>query len=118
MDNYFIKITGKVNVPEMISIGHNYELLLKGSVTDEKKEDAENGYYEYTATFRPITGEAKILGKTLKFKDVRSRSTQLRSVLYKIWEGSEDPRESDTAYEDTMRYILAHAEELYLKAQQ
>ncbi len=117
MDNYFIKIIGKVNVPEMISIGHNYELLLKGSVTDEKKEDAENGYYEYTATFRPITGQVKTeLGKTIKLKDSRSRSTQIRSVLYRLWEAQGDTRDSDIAYDDTMRYVLAHLEEIYLKA--
>lgn len=117
MENYFIRLTGKVNIPKKVSIGHNFKLELQGSVTDERRSDLENGDFEVTSTFRPITCEIKTdLGETIKGKDTRSRSQQIRSYLYRIWESNNDPRGHEEAYDQTMKYILGNIEEIYNRA--
>lgn len=117
MDNYFIKINGKINIPEIVKIGHNYDITLQGSVTDERKLDNEDGTFSYVSTFRPITGTIGLpTGKTIKLRDTRSRSSQLRARVHNIWRSTDDPRMEDEAYDRFMVYIMQNADELFEKS--
>lgn len=117
MDNFFLKLTGKVNVPKNFEIGHNYRVVLDGSVTNEQKSDNEDGTFTYTATFEPIIAEIKKdHGEMVRSKDRRSWSTKIRHMLYRIWEANDDPRPHEQAYEDTMKYVVMVLDDLYDKA--
>lgn len=117
-ETFFVKLTGKLNIPEKLPIGHNIRLSLDGSVTTEVREDNENGTFNIISKFIPITGEiVKDHGPVIKMKDTRSRSSQLRARLYRIWEATqEDSADCELSYERAMKYILTHAEELYEKS--
>jgi hypothetical protein len=88
-ENYFIKISGKANVPEKIEIGHNYHLEIDASVTSESKIDNENGEFDIISKVEPITITIqKDNGPVSKAKDTRKNSVKFRNYLYKLW--SED----------------------------
>lgn len=113
-ETYFVQLRGKVNIPKKVSIGHNFKLELQGSVTDERRSDLENGDFEVTSTFRPITCEIKTdLGETIKGKDTRSRSQQLRAIMYRKWEMNDDFRGHEEQYEAAMRWCIANADYIY-----
>jgi hypothetical protein len=117
-ETYYLKLTGKVNVPNKVEIGHNYKITIDGSVTEEKREDNEDGTFSITSTFRPILAEIqKDHGEIVKSKDVRKRSQQIRAFLYRMWEADAgDSRGHEEAYDQTMKYILANIDEIYEKA--
>ena len=111
-DTFYIKIQGKVNVPELLPIGHNYRLTADCSVVSEQKEDNDDGSMSITSKLVPITVEATTpLGKTIKGKDPRKLSQKLRACLYREWETNNSPIPSEDYYEDTMKWIIAN---LYL----
>ncbi len=116
-ETYYIKLTGKVNIPNELEIGHNFKVVLDGSVTSATRSDNEDGTFSLSYTFRPIIAEiTKDHGEMVKSKDARSRSTQLRSVLYRIWESNEDKRPSDVMYDEVMKWIIKNADEINEKA--
>lgn len=116
-ETYFLKLTGKVNVPSKVEIGHNYRIVLDGSVTEERKEDNEDGTFNVVSTFRPIVAEiSKDHGPMVKSKDVRSWSKKIRDRIYRTWEANNDSRGSEEAYADFMKYVNANLEEFYEKS--
>jgi hypothetical protein len=44
MENYYVKIQGKANIPSALSIGHNYRLTADCSITSESKSDNEESF--------------------------------------------------------------------------
>jgi hypothetical protein len=88
--NYFLKISGKVNIPCPMAIGHNYKLVADCSVVNEMKCDNENGEFDIIYKLVPITAEiSKDNGETIKAKDPRRNSEKLRKYLWKVWSDSE-----------------------------
>lgn len=80
-DTYLLKVNGKAESPERIKVGHNYRLMLEGSVVSESMTDNNDGSYTYTGTFKPVRMEAaQDNGETLKLKDTRSRSQPVTAV--------------------------------------
>ncbi len=115
---YYLKLTGKVNIPKKLEISHNYAVLLQGSVTDTKTSDNENGSFDVTSTFRPVTCDIKTdLGEMIKAKDPRGWSAKIRARVYKTWEANSDPRSAEEAYESFMKQVNFELEELYEKSQ-
>lgn len=117
-DTYYLKLTGKVNVPEMLTIGHNYRVLLDGEVTNETKETNQDGTFSYVSKFEPVIAEVqKDFGKSIKSKVAGSRSKQVKNIVFKLWEASnDDSRTADEAYEETMKHILFNLGDLYEEA--
>jgi len=86
MENFFLKITGKVNIPERVSIGHNYKLVADCSITSETKIDNDNGEFDVVFKVEPITAEiSQDNGAVIKAKDPRKQSVKFRNYLYKLW---------------------------------
>jgi len=84
---YYIKISGKVNVPAKVDIGHNYKLVADCSVVSEQKSDLENGEFSITSKMIPITAEiTKDNGETIKAADTRRVSQKIRNMLWKEWD--------------------------------
>lgn len=86
INSHVLQMTGKCELPEPVSIGHNYTVTLKGSVTSQRESDNDDGTHNMTYTFKPVTGEVLTEdGASLKLKDNRSNSQLMRALLYKIW---------------------------------
>ncbi len=86
INSHILKFQGKAELPQEVSIGHNYHVSAEGSVTSVSETDNEDGTHNRTYTFKPVRIELLTdKGEMLKLKDPRSNSTLLRSLLYKKW---------------------------------
>jgi len=85
-ETYYVKIVGKANVPNPVPIGHNYKITIDASVTQEQKDDNEDGTFNITYKAEPITMEITAdNGKITKAKDTRRKSQLMRSLMMKKW---------------------------------
>jgi len=97
---YYLKITGKVNIPTELAIGHNYKLTADCSIVSEQKSDLDNGEYSVTYKMIPITVEVvKDNGDTVKAKDPRRNSEKFRNRLWKLWDSEGIIQDFDLIYE-------------------
>lgn len=107
MDNYALKLSGKAELPEAITIGHNFRIICEGSIVSETIEDNDDGTKTHYYKFKPVIVETiDEKGTRLHAKDTRSRSQQLRSLLWKIWRETNEPIEFEQFYEDRMLEII------------
>lgn len=108
-ETYFIKIVGKVNVPSKIDIGHNYKVMMDCSVTQEQKEDNEDGTFNVVSKVVPITAEiTKDNGATIKAKDPRKNSTKIRNLLHWKWQHSNITEDFESYYTRYTNWSLAN----------
>jgi hypothetical protein len=115
MDNntYYIKLSGKANIPLPLSIGHNFTVVSDMSITGENKTDNEDGTFSITWKAEPVTCEiAKSNGEKIKAKDTRSESTLTRSLIWKRWVNSASPYEFDTLYKQCQNVIRSHIDNI------
>lgn len=83
-ETYYVKIAGKVNIPNSLAIGHNYKLTSDCSIVSEQRSDNEDGTFSVTYKMVPITVSIeKDNGKTTKAKDPRKNSVKMRLYLLK-----------------------------------
>lgn len=107
-DTFYIKIQGKVNVPELLPIGHNYHLIADCSVVSEQKEDNEDGSMSITSKLVPITAEIqKDNGKTIKAKDPRRNSQKMRNYLFKEYHNEGYVEDFDRVYDAFTLEVMA-----------
>lgn len=100
MENYFIKILGKANVPERVDIGHNYKLTADCSVTQEQKVDNHDGSYDIIFKVEPVTIEIqRDNGEIIKAKDPRKNSQKIRNYLFKIYSDEGYIEDFDKVYD-------------------
>ena len=106
-DNYVLKLSGKAELPKRLEIGHNIHTTLEGSITSETISDNDDGSKTHYFTFKPIIVEALTeKGERIKAKDTRSRSQQLRSLLFRIWRENNEPKEFDSWYDEQMVNLI------------
>lgn len=106
MDSHVIKLSGKAELPEALEIGHNFRVKLEGSITAATKADNHDGTFTHYYKFEPVRVEVVTgLGKTLKGKDPRRRSVQMRSLLMKRWQ-EEGVGEFEPYYDRKMLEIM------------
>lgn len=106
-ETYYIKIVGKVNVPSKIEIGHNYALKMDCSVTQESKEDNEDGTFNVISKVVPITAEiVKSNGEIVKARDARKNSTKIRNLLHWKWQQSDNPTDFEEYYTKFTNLVL------------
>ena len=107
MDSHAIKLSGKAESPEPIEIGHNFRVELEGSIVSETVSDNDDGTKTHTYLFKPVIVEAVTAkGERIRAKDTRSRSQQLRSLLFKRWREVNDPIEFEDYYDKKMLEII------------
>ena len=107
MDSFVIKLSGKAELPESIEIGHNFRVELEGSIVSETIADNEDGTKTHYFTFKPIIVETITeKGKRMRAKDTRSRSVQMRSLLFKRWREQNIPQEFEEYYDVRMVEIM------------
>jgi len=116
METYYAKIQGKANIPQALSIGHNYKVVSDCSITSEAKEDNEDGTFNVTYKLEPITMEiCKDNGSVVKAKDPRKNSTKIRNLLYFKWKESNEAIEFDEYYTKFTNTVLLNMDALMAK---
>ena len=119
INDYVLKLGGKVSLLEPIDLGHNYKITISGSITEKTDKDNEDGTLSRYYKFEPITVEVlNELGKRIKSKDSRSKSKQLRACIYALWKNSSNSLGDEEFYDRVMDYIIYNSDSLAEKASQ
>lgn len=106
-ETYYLKISGKVNVPTKLEIGHNYKLVMDCSVTKEERSDNDDGTFSVVSKIEPITAEiTKDNGEVVKAKDTRKNSQKIRNLLHFKWQSMVDAIDFELLYDKVTGYIL------------
>lgn len=106
-DSHCIRLSGKAEIEKPLPIGHNYKVVLEGSITAETTSDNDDGSKTHTFLFKPVLVETiDPKGERLRAKDIRSRSQQLRSLLWRKWKDTNEPIEFETWYDKEMLRII------------
>ncbi len=107
-ETYYIKIQGKANIPNGLSIGHNYKLVADCSITSETKADNDNGTFDIVYKVEPITIEIqKDNGEIIKAKDPRRNSQKIRNYLYKHYHNEGVVEPFDDVYDAFTYEVMA-----------
>jgi len=113
MDEYQLKLNGRVNIPKPLEIGHNWHVSLAGSITKEERSDNNNGTYTVAYKFEPIQVEVLTpKGETIKAKDKRGMSKKLRGRIWAIWSESGSSLSEEEFYDEAMKKIINNCEQL------
>lgn len=112
-DNYYIKISGKAELPKAIEIGHNYDVALSGSIVSETISDNDDGSKTHAFTFKPIKVEVLTdKGEMIKAKDTRGFSQLFRSRVWSIWSKSNSTMTYDEYYDKLYQNMIRYADEV------
>ena len=86
MDDYVIKLQGKAELPQALKRGHNFRVLLEGSIINDDERDNDDGTATHIYTFKPVIVETITeMGERMRARDTRSISTRMRSRAYLWW---------------------------------
>lgn len=115
---YFVKINGKVNVPFVLAIGHNYKLEADCSVTQEQRDDNEAGGLDVTYKMVPLTATiTKDNGEIVRAKDPRKNSIRIRNTLWKeYFNDTGGAADFDRVYNEATWVILSMMPQIYREA--
>lgn len=106
MDTHYIRLSGKVNIPEPLEIGRDWHIAILGSIIGRNEDDNHDGSHSIIWKFEPLTIEIlKPTGQTIK-ADKRRQSQKLRMALLKKWETSNESVDFDDYYiNETNKFI-------------
>lgn len=114
INDYVLKLSGKVSILEPIEIGRNYKVEIDGTITNETLSDNQDGKFNLYYKFEPILAKIKKdNGEIIKAKDPRKNSQKLRNLLYAIWLNNNDSSVFEDFYDEFMTYVMLHADNLY-----
>ena len=117
MDTYFLKFHGKANIPSPLSIGHNFKVVADCSITQEQKDDNEDGTMSITYKAEPLTVEIGVNnGPTIKAKDPRKNSVKIRNMLWKQYFNEGGVEDFDRVYDEATWAILSMMPQIYREA--
>lgn len=107
MNTHYIKIQGKANIAETLSIGHNYRIESDCSITSESKVDNEDGSYSITWKAEPVTiTVTKENGEIIRAKDPRKNSQKIRNYLFKHYHNEGIVEDFDRLYDEFTMLVL------------
>ena len=107
INDYVLRLTGKVSLLEEISISHNYRIVIEGSITSDELKDNQDGTFNRVYRFEPVrVGVINAEGKTLKAKDARSHSRLFRSSLWNDWKTLPNDLSDTEFYEIVLNYCI------------
>lgn len=106
-------MSGKAELPSELSLGKNYKITIGGSITSQTDSDNQDGTLTRYYKFEPILVELiDEKGERIHARDVRSRSQQLRSLIWKNWRDNGENIEFDKYYDEVMLEIINSQYEL------
>src|SRR3990167_2206702 len=107
INDYIVKLTGKASILEKLELGKNYKIEIDASIVSTTDEDNEDGtlsrYYKVEPVLMKIV---KDNGLVIKSKDIRSRSKQLRSAIWREWQAGNVNEDFDSYYDRVMVNII------------
>ena len=109
INEYILRLTGKVSISEPLTIDTNYSLALHGSISAITEESNEDGSSNHIFKFQPL--KCEILtpeGKTIKAKDSRRLSQKLRARIFIEWKESSVSMDFDEYYNKRMGEIITN----------
>lgn len=117
INEYVLRLGGKVTLLEPVDLGHNYSIKVGGSITEKTDKDNEDGTINRYFKFEPVQVEIiSPLGKTIKSKDPRSKSKLLRACIYKHWKEFPNDMSDEDFYDTVLNYIISNSEKIAEKA--
>jgi len=116
-NTYYLKVSGKANIPTALSIGHNFKVTCDCSIVSEQKNDLENGEFSVTYRAVPLTIEIqKDNGPTVKAKDPRKNSQKIRNYLFKLYFDEGYVEEFDKVYDAFTQEVMFMSPQLLRQA--
>ena len=107
INEYILKLTGKATLPEALELGNSYKITIDGEITTATDSNNQDGTLNRIYRFEPILCEVlKDNGSTIKAKDIRKRSQQLRNGLWKKWKNENVEIDFETYYDRKMLSII------------
>ena len=111
INEYILKLTGKVNLPESLEMGHSYKVLIDGEITQVTDSNNQDGTINKSYKFEPLICEVqKDNGDTIKAKDPRKNSVKIRKVCYAIWATKQTDKTADEVYDKVTNIIIQNME--------
>lgn len=105
INDYIVKMSGKVSILEPILIDHNYTLKLDCAVVAENLKTNENGTFNIEYKIEPMRVELiDETGKSLKAKDPRTWSQKLRAMV--LFESRRENLDEQIEYDSFMLWII------------
>jgi hypothetical protein len=87
VNSYYLKLTGKCELPKELVMGENYSLALHGTITSTTDHDNHDGTLDRSFKFEPVKCEVlNELGEVIKAKDTRGEGQKTRAWAYRYWE--------------------------------
>ena len=112
-NDYFIKLTGKANIPCTMEIGRNYKVQLQGTVTSLTESDKDDGSHSIFYRFEPVIVEiVDDRGVAIRAKDTRRMSALLRAKLWKEWGKAQTNLDFGDWYEVAMQRMIQSSEDV------
>jgi hypothetical protein len=116
INEHILKLSGRANIPQGLFIGKAYKISIDGEVTSTTDSNNQDGTCNRVYKYEPITVEIKNeYGDTIKTKDVRKRSVQVRKTLWKFWMTSGTDMDFETFYDECMKRVILLAPEISKK---
>lgn len=110
VNDYILKLTGKASLLQELELGNSYKVSIDGEVTTVTDSNNQDGTVNRIYKFEPILVTLeKDNGETIKAKDIRSRSKQLRNLLWKRWQEESSDIEFEEYYDKKMVEIIKNA---------
>lgn len=112
-NDYFIKLTGKGNIPTPLEIGRNYEVKVQGTVTSTTESDKHDGSHAVYYRFEPVLIETTTdKGESIRAKDTRGLSQLFRASQWRVWSKNANGEDFDTYYQRLMTRLIQSADEI------
>lgn len=113
METFYVKLSGKCNIPQKLEIGHNYKLSGDCSVTSEQRIDNNDGTFDIVSKLEPITvAVERDNGEVIKAKDPRRNSQKIRNYLFKIYTAEGYIEDFDKVYDTFTHEVMGMTPEL------
>ncbi len=107
INDYILKLSGKASVLKPLENGHSYKIIADGEIVSETIENNQDGTYNAIYKFNPaIVVVEKDNGETIKAKDIRKKSQQLRNCLFREWKDKNIEVEFEHYYEMEMSKFI------------
>ena len=107
INDYVLRLTGKVSLLQPINLGENYKFTISGSITSQTDKDNHDGTINREYRIEPIVVELiNELGQAIKSKDSRSKSKLLRACFYKDWKEIPNDLGDEDFYDAVMEYVI------------
>lgn len=115
INSHILRLQGKAELPEEVSIGSNYHISLEGSITNFTESDNQDGTHNRIYTFSPVKVELlDPKGKTLKLRDARSKSQLWRAACWRHWKEHDISDPFEQWYDVIMQTMIRNVDDTIL----